>query len=142
MMLGYNYRLTDIQAAIGIEQLKKLDKFNKKRIQNAKIYNKELKGIVETPLVSKNIKHVFHQYTIITKKRDKLQKFLKSKKIGTVIYYPFPIYKHPLYKKFNYKTKLKNTEKFCKETLSLPVHPSVSKKNIIYISNQIKKFFR
>ena len=71
--VGYNYRMTDINAAIGLEQLKKLPEFNKKRKINAKYYDQNLKD-VETPFVIKNAEHVYHQYTIKTKNREELIK--------------------------------------------------------------------
>ena len=74
--IGYNYRITDITAAIGLEQLKKLPKFNKKRKQNANFLNKNLENI-EIPYVIKNAEHVYHQYTIKCKKRERLIKALK-----------------------------------------------------------------
>ena len=75
-VLGYNFRMTDIAAAIGLEQLKKIDSFNAKRIENAKCLNEGLKDIdsIETPIVKDGCKHVYHQYTIKIKdgKRDEL----------------------------------------------------------------------
>ena len=71
---GYNYRMTDISAAIGREQLKKLSKFNARRREIAEIYNSELSQIVTTPKNRRG--HVFHQYTIRCDKRDELKDFL------------------------------------------------------------------
>ena len=76
---GYNYRMTDISAAIGREQLKKLPKFNSRRREIAEMYNSELSGLVVTPKNRRG--HVFHQYTIRTEKRDQLKEFLFNRKI-------------------------------------------------------------
>ena len=85
-VLGYNFRMTDIAAAIGLEQLKKIDSFNEKRIANAKCLNEGLKDIeaIETPVLKDGCKHVYHQYTIKIKdgKRDELSDYLIENGIG------------------------------------------------------------
>ena len=95
-VLGYNFRMTDIAAAIGLEQLKKIDGFNAKRIENAKYLNEGLAGIdlIETPVLKDGCKHVYHQYTIKIKdgKRDELSDYLIENGIGNGIYYPIPLY--------------------------------------------------
>ena len=131
-ILGYNYRMIDIAAAIGLCQLRKLEQFNSKRIENAKFLTERVKGIrgLILPCVSSNTKHVFHQYTVrVTEEfglsRDKVKEKLKQKGIMTEIYYPLPIHKQPLYKKLGYNDHLPNSEKAAKEVLSLPVHPGL-----------------
>jgi perosamine synthetase len=126
--LGYNYRMTDITAAIGIEQLKKLPTFVKKRRENAKFFDEKLKG-VDTPFVLKNVKHAYHQYTIKTKKRDFLIKDLNKNKIGFGIYYPKPLHFYNHLKKFGHND-LKASEQVAKEVISIPVHPALEKKDL------------
>lgn len=140
-ILGFNFRMTDIAAAIGLAQLKKLEKFNKKRISNAKFFNRNIKteGII-LPKVKKGYRHVFHQYTIrITNKRSKSRKeiikILNENEIGSAIYYPMPVYKQKLYKNLGYKDYLPLVEKFSQEVLSLPIHPSVMKKALKKIAS-------
>ena len=139
-ILGYNYRMTDIAAAIGICQLRKLDQFNNKRIENARILTDRLNGIkgLALPSSKPNVKHVFHQYTVrVTEhfgmSRDELRGKLKEKGIDTSIYYPLPIHKQPFYQKLGYNDHLPNSEKVAKEALSLPVHPLLTKHNLEYI---------
>lgn len=141
--LGYNYRMTNIAAAIGLVQLKKLEKFNKKRIKNAKFLTKHLKGVgdIEVPFVDKNVKHVFHQYTIKTNKRDELKEFLNKKGIQAVVYYPLPIHKQPFYKKLGYNDSLPVAEEISKKVLSIPVHPKLTKEDLQFIVENIKAFF-
>ncbi len=97
-VLGYNYRMTDIQAAIGIVQMKKLDVFNEKRIQNAEYLNKHLNvnGIIK-PDKEKDVKHVYHQYVVRIDRdlidREKLIKYLTDNGIGCAVHYPIPIFK-------------------------------------------------
>lgn len=143
-ILGYNYRMTDIQAAIGIVQLKKLDEFNKKRIQNADYLNKHIKvdGII-TPYRDSKVKHVYHQYVIKLGEninREKLMKYLDSKGIGYAVHYPIPIYKQSLYQKLGYKDDCPVTEKLANTVLSLPVHPALSEENLKYITDAINNF--
>ncbi len=143
-ILGYNYRMTDIQAAIGIEQLKKLNKFNEKRIKNAGFFNEKLRDIewVSLPFVSPGCRHVFHQYTlrILNNKRDQFLKYLNENHIGARIYYPVPIFKQPVYKKLGYNIELSNTEKACEEVISIPVHPGLTKEDLEKISKKITEF--
>jgi len=140
--IGYNYRMTDIQAAIAIEQLKKIEDFTRRRIQNAKILSEGLSDIkgITTPKINPKVKHVFHQYTIkVGNGRDKLMGRLKRKGIGCAIFYPKPLHLHPHFSKLGYKAgDFPVSEKLSKEVLSLPVHPSLSKKHIEYILEVFK----
>lgn len=133
--LGYNYRTTDISSAIGIEQLKKLPTFLKKRRRNAKFFNENLKG-VETPFVLKNSKHSFHQYTIKTKNRKEIIKDLRKNKIGFGIYYPKPLHFYNHLKQFGHND-LKNSENLVQEVLSLPIHPALENKDLEKIAKVV-----
>jgi dTDP-4-amino-4,6-dideoxygalactose transaminase len=143
-ILGYNYRMTDIAAAIGLCQLGKLEDFNNKRIRNAKFLTGRLSGIkgLLPPHVRPNVKHVFHQYTVrITQDfgipRDELRQKLMNKGIATEIYYPLPIHKQPLYQNLGYNDHLPNSEKAASEVLSLPVHPSLTKEDLEYVVDSL-----
>lgn len=144
-ILGYNYRMTDIQAAIGIVQLKKLDEFNKKRIQNAEYLNEniDIEGII-TPYRKNNVKHVYHQYVITIDEniinREKLIRYLISKGIGSAIHYPVPIYKQPLYQKLGFKENCPITERLANTVLSLPIHPSLKEEDLKNIANTINNY--
>ncbi|MGF3553920.1 MAG: DegT/DnrJ/EryC1/StrS family aminotransferase [Thermoplasmatota archaeon] len=133
--LGYNYRMTDIAAAIGIEQLKKLPRFNEIRRKNAQYLNENLKN-VEIPYVIPNTKHAYHQYTIKTKKRDKLIENLKKNEIGFGIYYPQPLHSYKHLKKYGHKD-LKISEILSNEVLSLPVYPALTIKDLDKIINVV-----
>jgi len=97
--LGYNYRMSDLHAAIGLEQLKKLAGFNRARQENARYLSANLVGVV-TPFVPDGRQHVFHQYTICVPdgKRDTLRAHLFDNGIGCEVYYPRPVHKQPIYK--------------------------------------------
>jgi perosamine synthetase len=136
-ILGYNYRMTDVAAAIGLCQLGRLEGFNDMRIRHAAFLTEKLsriKGLIP-PYVRPNVKHVFHQYTVrITRdfviSRDELRKKLLDKGIGTEIYYPLPVHKQAFYQSLGYNDRLPNAEQAASEVLSLPVHPSLAKRDL------------
>jgi dTDP-4-amino-4,6-dideoxygalactose transaminase len=134
-ILGYNFRMTDINAAIGLVQLKKLPKFNKTRINNARYLTKNLSDIqgIKVPFVSPQTTHVFHQYAVrIDKEIDRkgVIEALDKKGIKTEVYYPIPIHKQKLYRSLGYLDKLPVAEKTAKSVLSLPVHPYLRKSDL------------
>ncbi len=139
-MLGYNYRMTDMAAAIGLCHLRKLEQLNGIRIENARFLTDSLKGITGLilPVVAPNMKHVFHQYTVriqqeFGRPRDEVKEKLNQKGIMTEVHYPLPIHKQPLYQKLGYDTHLPSAEKAAREVLSLPVHPSLTPGDLKYI---------
>jgi perosamine synthetase len=143
--LGYNYRMTDLQAAIAIEQLKKVEKITSKRIRNAKLLTKGLKQIpgLQVPYVKRGAKHVFHQYTLkvdgFKLTRDQLVEHLKKNEIGSAVFYPKPLHLHPHFARLGYNDgDFPVAEKLSKQVMSLPVHPSVSKEDIARIITAIK----
>lgn len=141
-MLGYNLRMTNISAAIGLAQLKKLPDFISKRQHNARLLTEKLSEIpgIQCPVVKENCNHSFHQYTIRTQNRDELSEYLKQQGIGTGIYYPLPIHRQPYFKELGYNDSLLVTEKASREVLSLPVHPGVTDEDIDTICNAIIKW--
>jgi perosamine synthetase len=145
--LGYNYRMTDLQAAIAIEQLKKVSKFTAKRQENAKLLSKGLSDItgLTIPKVAKDRNHVFHQYVIrindeFAMSRDKLVEFLRSRDIGAGVYYPNGLHTCPHITKFGYKLgDFPETERAAKEVIALPVHPALTGEDIQQIVKVIRE---
>lgn len=138
--LGYNYCPTNIAGALGSVQLKKLDLFNRKRNMNARFLLSKLKNIkgIVLPKIFKNRKHVFNQFTIrITKNspisRTPLIKHLENYGIYPRIYYPIPLHLQKLYKDLGYKEHLPISERIANEVLSIPIHPSLRKNDLIKI---------
>jgi len=123
-IMGYNYRMTNIAAAIGLSQLKMLDQFNAKRRENAGYYDKSL--FVKTPFVPEGMKHVYHQYTIEVEEREEFLKHLEKHGVGYGVHYPIPVHKQPLFRDYNEIT-LPNTEASSQRVVSLPVHPGLTK---------------
>jgi dTDP-4-amino-4,6-dideoxygalactose transaminase len=138
-MMGYNLRMTDIAAAIGLVQLSKIDAYNAARRKNASMLSEGLKDIPEitVPTIRDACEHMFHQYTIRVDNRDELVTKLNQQGIGTGVYYPIPIHKQPLYVELGYKDYLPECEKAAKETVSLPVHPGVSEENVKQIIDAV-----
>jgi len=143
-MLGYNYRMTNIEAAIGLGQLEKLDDFNRIRREIADYYTQNLSDLnwLRTPIVREDCVHCFHQYTLkVQKDRDHFAEYLKDNGIGNKVYYPTTIPALPIYEKLGYGPfKFSVAERLCKEVISIPVHPSVSKEDREKIVEVIRKF--
>jgi len=145
--IGYNYRLTDIAAAIGIIQLKKLEKFNIRRRKNAEYYDTHIKvkGLL-TPFVSPGMHHVYHQYVIrltdeFPMKRADFIEYLKAKGIGSAVHYPLPIHHQPVYAVANEPDSCPISTSLSSSVLSIPVHPLLDQKELAYICeviNQVK----
>lgn len=139
--LGYNFRMTDVHAAIGNAQLMKLPANNEKRRTNAKYYNENLQGVT-VPFVPQGFHHVYHQYTIRVPdgKRDSLREYLKENEIGSEIYYPLPIHQQGFYiEQFGEQT-FTQAEFAAEEVLSLPVHPLLSQSDLEKVVNTINSF--
>lgn len=147
MELGYNYRLTDIQAALGASQLRKLDSFIKKRRQIVTWYKKSLKNVKEIilPQEIENNYSSWHLYIIRTVKaaqREKLANFLKENGVGVNFHYP-AVYSHPYYRKIGYGgLKLPEEEIYYNSCLTLPCYVGLKESGVNYIAGMIKTFFR
>jgi len=137
--LGFNYRLTDIQCALGLSQIKKLDTFIKKRIQIAKKYDKYFKNSIITPLYTYQGKSSYHLYVVrvdfTTLIIDKVLLFnkLRERNIGIQLHY-IPINKQPYYKNLGYGNE--NTpimDRYYEECFSLPMYPLLSDKEQQYV---------
>lgn len=140
--LGFNFRMTDLHAAIGIEQSKKLEAFNAARIANAKFYDATLEGVC-TPKADKHVRHVYHQYTIrvAPEERDNMIAHLTENGIGCGVYYPVPIHQQTYYTQdLGFGVSLPNTEAASLEVISLPVHPSLSEQERAQVVEAVNGF--
>ena len=150
-VLGFNYRITDLQAALGKSQLKKINLFTKKRNQIANIYNKNFKNFenLKTPYKSKKVKHAYHLYTVLINfkkiniSKNYFMKLLLEKGIGSQVLY-IPVFLQPYYKKkYNYKTKhFPQSMKYYEQALSIPIFYSLSKAEQNMIIGTIKKLVK
>jgi dTDP-4-amino-4,6-dideoxygalactose transaminase len=128
--LGYNFRMTDIAAAIGLAQLPKLDRANARRREIAARYDAGLRGVI-TPSVRPGVTHVYHQYTIRVARRDEFAERLRDRGVGSAIYYPIPVHRQKPFLALGYVDQLfPVTDRLTAEVLSIPVHPALSDQEV------------
>ena len=143
--IGFNYRMTNLQAAIGLAQTENFENLVNKRINNAKIYNSYLKNIdgITLPPTTKNVRNVYWMYTIIIEPNFgmsaiKLRYFLAKYGIETRSFF-IPLHLQPIYYKKSFENKFPNSEAIFKKSFYLPSSSHLTKKNILYIVDKIKK---
>jgi dTDP-4-amino-4,6-dideoxygalactose transaminase len=140
--LGFNFRMTDVHAAIGLEQLKKLEKNNEKRRMNAHYLSQRLRGVI-VPCEPEGYRHVYHQFTVRVPdgRRDALRAHLQENGVGSEVYYPVPVHKQSFYiQELGYNQVLPEAERASAEVLSLPVHPALSSADLETIVTQVNRF--
>ena len=145
--LGYNFRMSDITAALGIAQLKKIDNVIKMRRRNAEMLSDKLSRIagIEVPLPADNFFHVYQMYTIKVKdgrgKRDALAAYLAERGIMTKVYFPPVHFTHFYKNELRYDCELPVTERLSQQVLTLPMYPTLTEDEIDYIADSITTFF-
>lgn len=150
--LGYNLRMTEIQAALGLVQIEKLEQFTERRIANAMFLTECLSKFVQAPVTRQGYRHVFHQYTIRVPEgqdRDEWARRLREQSIGTAIHYPCPIHKQPFYASspgsFRIWSPMQGmtgvqlpvAEVAARQVLSLPVHPVLTMEELRKIATEV-----
>ncbi len=145
--IGYNYRMTDIAAAIGRVQLSKLDVFIRARQENASFFNEhiDVSGLI-TPIVALGRSHVWHQYAIrVTDdaplSREELIRYLKERGIGSAIHYPVPLHRQPVFAAIGSDATIvcPVADELADQVLSLPVHPGIGLAERQYIVDALNK---
>jgi dTDP-4-amino-4,6-dideoxygalactose transaminase len=141
-MLGYNFRMTDIHAAIGLTQIGRLEELTSAREKNAAYLNAHITSVV-TPVSRPNVRHVWHQYTIRMdggRDRDAAVLSLKEAGVGTGIFYPIPAYRQAHMVEMGFgEERYPITEQMVKEVISLPVHPLLSEGDLETIAQEVNK---
>jgi len=140
--LGFNFRMTDIHAAIGLEQLKKLELTNEQRRANARFLSAYLKGVA-IPCAPEGYEHVYHQYTVRIPgdRRDALRAYLQQNGVGCEVYYPVPVHRQSFYTgELGYQITLPEAERAALEVLSLPIHPALSIIDLDTIVARVNEF--
>ncbi|MCS7103698.1 MAG: DegT/DnrJ/EryC1/StrS family aminotransferase [Candidatus Korarchaeum sp.] len=156
--IGFNYRMTEINAAIGLAQLEKLDGFNKRRKEIASIYSEELSNFVETPYVAEWADPVWHLYPVRVKKRDKALKMLVEKGVIARSAYPMPLQEQPAISKLNDRyynflsvlferfdpssTSTPNAKTLCNEILYLPIYHCMTDEEVESVVRVSKEVFK
>ncbi len=137
--LGYNFRMTNLQAAIGLTQLGKLAAFNTRRLRNAAFFDQHINHpAVTKPQVQPGMRHVFHQYTLrIRANRDDAARQLAAAGVSTAIFYPLSIPRQPFYREIGYTDKMPVADQMSDEVLALPVHPGLNDADLNQIVNAV-----
>lgn len=135
---GLNNRMTEMAAAIGRVQLRRLDGFTERRRAIAAAYDAGLLG-VETPFTQSGAKHVFHQYTVRSAHRDALHDELDTRAIDSAVYYPVPTHRLPAYRS---RQSLPETDRAAAEVLSLPMHPGLADEEIDAVIDAVNDISR
>jgi dTDP-4-amino-4,6-dideoxygalactose transaminase len=141
---GWNSRLDEIQAAILRVKLRYLAEWERKRHEHAAEYSRLLGALseVRTPVTPSGYQHVFHQYAIRVQRREELQQFLTSRKIGSMVYYPVPLHTQPIYAGLGCKTgDFPESERAASEVLSLPMYPELRPEQIRRVAEAIAQFY-
>lgn len=140
--LGFNYRMSDINAALGLSQLKKLGANIERRLEVANLYKKTLKNsaIGFQEYSEEKFVNGYHLFVIQTNHRKELYDYLKSKEIYSQVHY-LPVYKHPYYQKNGFKdVKLIHAENYYNKALSIPMFHGINNSEIDFVKNAIHEF--
>ncbi len=153
--MGHNLRMTEMQAALGVVQLEKLEHFTEQRIANATYLSKHLSQAIQTPFTRPGYRHVYHQYTIrVPQQREEWIAQLQIRGVGTAIHYPTTIYRQPFYRDrpsafhiaqssmrgerdSRERKYLPVAEEAAAQVLSLPVHPGVTQEELALIVREV-----
>ena len=139
-IIGGNFRLDPIQAAVLCVKLPYLESQHKKRRENAAYYSEKLSDIVKTPQVDENNISIFNQYTIVVKDRNRVQEILNKSNVGNVVYYPVPLHLQECFEDLGHKKgDFPISETLSEEVLSIPVFPELTKDEQDYVINKIKE---
>ncbi|WP_433476230.1 DegT/DnrJ/EryC1/StrS family aminotransferase [Spirillospora sp. CA-142024] len=138
-IVGANMRLTDVAAAIGREQLKRLGGWTERRRANAEFLDAKITAAV-TPPAAPGARHVYHQYTVRVEERAAVQRYLDERQIGNAVYYPTPVHRLMPYLKDGRpdpRWDLPETERAAAEVLSLPVHPTLTEDELARVADGV-----
>ena len=140
--IGWKYNMTDIQAALGIPQIKKLDSFIETRRKYAHIYNANLKEIcgVITPFEDPRAKHIYHLYPLLLEgyNRDRFIEKMNDKGIGCSVHF-IPLHLHPIYRSMGFKKgDYPNAEWVYEREVSLPLYPKMTLEDVDYVNSSVK----
>ena len=138
-VIGYNSRLDDIQAAILRVKLKRIDEFNTGRRRVAHLYSELLGDIVTVPHEDGTGVHVYHQYTVLTDRRDTIMAKLSEKQISSAVYYPIPLHKQDVFAEAYAHVSLPIAEDVASRCMSLPVYPEMPEESVRQVARTIRE---
>ncbi len=144
-MLGGNFRMPEMEAAVGCVQLGKLPRFLRQRRRNAERLAAELRGVgeLQLPTVPEGCRHSWYLFTVrlkgaSVKERNRVVGELRRLGVGATVYYPVPVHLMPFYRRFC-EHRLLQTERAARQVFSLPVHPAVTARQVDYIAASLKE---
>jgi len=144
IIFGTNWRMSEIQAAIGRVQLKHLPEWVEKRQVIAERFHQSFSGLqtIDLPIVRKNVEHAYHLFVIQVNNRNDFMKHLKENGVESGIHYPIPCHKQPVYSYHPQHTvdSLKNTEKLVHRIVSIPIHPLHTEEEIKRVINAVLSY--
>jgi UDP-4-amino-4,6-dideoxy-N-acetyl-beta-L-altrosamine transaminase len=139
--LGFNYRIPDLLCALGLSQLRKLDRNLARRREIAAIYQRELSDLpLGLPELPEGVDHAYHLYVVRTPRRNDLYHFLKEKRIFCQVHY-VPIYRHPYYERIQGRLALPENDRFYSEALSLPMFHGLTEGDQARVIREVRAFF-
>jgi dTDP-4-amino-4,6-dideoxygalactose transaminase len=141
-VVGGNFRLDPIQAAVLLVKLPHLNGWSEARRRNAETYNRIFAGSpITTPWIQPDMLSIYNQYVIRIPKRDELMKYLKEAQIGTEIYYPVPMHLQECFRDLGYRDgDFPESERAAREVLALPIYPELSQEQIEYVGNTVLRW--
>lgn len=145
-VLGYNFRMNEINAAVASAQIDKLSSFIRTRRENASFLTDQIRGVSGATLTqtAEDRTHVWYLYTLrLSKNRGKVLDRLRSRAIGASVYYETPVHHTPLYRKLGYsKVRLRVTEEAAAHVISVPVHPGLTEQERGHVASELKGALR
>lgn len=138
-VIGYNSRLDDIQAAILRVKLKRIDDFNTNRRRVAHLYSNLLKDVAAVPFEDGKGVHVYHQYTLLTDRRDAIMAKLSEKQIASAVYYPIPLHKQDVFADVCAGVHLPVAEGVAARCMSLPIYPEMTDEQVRTVAEAVKE---
>jgi len=137
-VIGFNSRLDDLQAAILRVKLRHIDRFNQERRRVAHRYSEGLKDVVTVPFEDGKGVHVYHQYTILTDKRDQIMAALSEQQIASAVYYPIPLHRQNVFAEQCQGVSLPVTESIAARCMSLPIYPEMTDQQVDQVIEAIR----
>lgn len=138
-VIGYNSRLDDIQAAILRVKLKRIDEYNSNRRRVAHLYSELLKDVATVPFEDEKGRHVYHQYTLLTEKRDAVMAKLTEKKIASAVYYPIPLHRQDVFADAFSNISLPVSEQVAASCMSLPIYPEMTDEMVRLVAETVRE---
>ena len=138
-VIGFNSRLDDIQAAILRVKLKRIDEFNDGRRRVAHLYSSLLADVATVPHEDGMGRHIYHQYTILTDRRDAVMARLSERQIASAVYYPIPLHKQDVFAQDCAGVHLPVAEEVAGRCMSLPVYPEMPDASVRMVAETVKE---